>query len=481
MKNIKLMFSFTIIIMCIFLIGCSEDEGTNTNNNNNSNNLTVSDTAFDIEVNYSDKETLTVSKDELDDYDDVIKLSNETVTITKSGEYVLEGSIDNGQIIVDVPDSDSKVVTLILNGISVTNENSSAIHIKNAKKVILTLVDGTSSIISDGENYESNSEDDKLNGCIYSKSDLVISGNGCLSVHANNNGIVSKDDLTITGGKIGVVAKNNALKGKDSIAILNGEIIIRSDGDGMKSDNDKDKEKGFILIEGGKIDIDAKEDGIQAATCMDIRGGEIVIYAGEDGIHAEDTLIIKGGTVNVEKSNEGVEATYIVVQDGEVNVTSSDDGINGAGITINDGDIYIHASGDGLDSNGHITVNGGVLTIDGPSDGRNGAIDYESGCIVNGGYILAVGNSNMAQMPTETTVNSVMIGLNSNVKGGETICIVDGNGENVIEFTGKKAFNNIVLCTEQLKTGETYVLEIDGKEECSFEINDKLTTVGNSK
>ena len=108
---------------------------------------------FDIEVNYSDKEKLSLTKNDLKDYKNVLSLNGEGITITESGEYVLEGKIDNGQIIVDVPDSDDKAVTLILIGVEVTCDNSSAIYVKNAKKVILSLVADTTNTFTDGSEY----------------------------------------------------------------------------------------------------------------------------------------------------------------------------------------------------------------------------------------------------------------------------------------------------------------------------------------
>ena len=72
----------------------------------------------------------------------------------------------------------------------------------------------------------------------YSKDDLTISGNGTLTVNGNyNNGIVSKDDLKITGGNITVTAVNNGIKGKDSVRIKDGNIKVTAGGDGIKTDN----------------------------------------------------------------------------------------------------------------------------------------------------------------------------------------------------------------------------------------------------
>lgn len=66
---------------------------------------------------------------------------------------------------------------------------------------------------------------------------------------------------------------------------------------------------------------------------------------------------------------------------------------------INGGYIHILAGGDGIDSNGDLTINGGEIYIDGPSDNGNSAIDYGdwSDAYVNGGTLVAIGSSGMAE------------------------------------------------------------------------------------
>lgn len=494
------------------LFGCSsgsgaEKEETATNetsgsvNNGNSgmtdnNTLDTVSEKFDIEVNYSDKEKLSLTKSQLSEYTNVITLGDETVTITESGDYVLEGKISDGQIIVDVPDTDTKVVTLILNGVEVSCSDSAAIYVKNAEKVVLSLVEGTTNTFSDGDNYTyDDAENEEPNACIFSKVDLVISGNGTLNVTGNcNNGIASKDDLTITGGKINVTAVNNGIKGKDSIAVLTTDITIEAGGDAVKSDNSTDEGKGFIIIEGGSFDITSGEDGFHAETCMVINGGTFNIASGDDGIQADSTIEINGGDIVIAQCYEGIEATEIKVNDGNIHLTSSDDGFNAAGgsdsssmggrpgmnnfagstgsIVFNGGYIYVNASGDGLDANGSIEINDGYIIVDGPANGGNGAFDYDAGCTMTGGFVIAVGYSQMAQMPSNSSVNCVMVGLSQNMQAGDIVNISDSNGDSVVAFKAAKSYNNVVLCTSELKTGETYTVSTGGT--VSGEITDGI-------
>ncbi|MBQ2745646.1 MAG: carbohydrate-binding domain-containing protein [Lachnospiraceae bacterium] len=557
-------------------------------------------TKFDIEVNYSEKEQLSVTKAQLSSYSNVIKLADESVTITESGEYVIEGTINDGQIIVDVPETDTEVVTLILNGVDITCSNSAAIYVKSADKVVLSLVEGTVNNLQDGSEYTYDDEtEEEPNACVFSKDDLVISGKGTLNVTGKfNNGIASKDDLTITGGIINVEAVNNGIKGKDSIAVMDADVTVNAGADGLKADNTTDTEKGFILIDNGSFKITSGEDAIQAETCMEINGGTFDITTGEgagttswnngddwgkpgmggmsqnsststdttsikalkagcditvnagtftidseddaihtnvsveinggafdiksgdDGVHADNTLIINGGDINITQCYEGIEATYITMNDGDVHVVSSDDGFNAAGgndasamggrpgmngfsegtgsLSINGGYVYIDATGDGLDANGSFEMTEGYVIVDGPSNSGNGAFDYGSSCNVTGGFIVAVGASGMSQMPSQASINCVMIGLSENISSGTLVNISDSDGNTVLTFEGAKSYNNMVLCTSDLKTGETYTVKTGGSvtgtatdgvytgaysggtEALAFTVENTLTTAGNA-
>ena len=605
MKRKLIAIGMITVISAFSICGCQDEEDNNKNVNgmwgdksniSGSSNETGTIEEFDIDVTYSDKEKLSLTKNDVNNYSNIIELDDKTISITESGEYVLSGKITDGQIIVDVPESDDKVVTLILNDVNVNCSDSAAIYVKNAKKVVLSLVDGTTNTFADGSNYVYEDEEkEEPNACIFSKDDLVIAGNGSLVVNGNfNNGIYSKDDLTITGGKIEVKAANNGIKGKDSVAILSSDISIEAGGDGMSSTNAEDDGKGFISIESGEFKIVSGEDGIQAETYLEIKGGSFDITTGEgaittswgnkdkwgkpgfdfdnsssdtasikaikagsnitinggvytinseddaihtngdieindgtfeiksgdDGIHADDVLVISGGDVTVNQCYEGIEATYITVNDGNIHVVSNDDGFNAAGgndssaiqgrpggnvfssstgnLTFNGGYVYVNTSGDGLDANGTINITDGYIIVDGPASGGNGALDFDSSCKISGGFLIAVGYSQMAQMPNDADVNCVMIGFDEYISDGKLINISDADNNSIITFKGTKSYNNMVICTSLFTEGKNYTVSIGGDVDgdvvdsiCSgkytggtlfetFTIDGESTTVGNA-
>ena len=178
-----------------------------------------------------------------------------------------------------------------------TSSTSAPIYIMNADKTTLTLVEGTENIITDATSYHyEDASIDEPNAAIFSKDDLKIDGTGTLIVNANyNNGIASKDDLSIKNGTITVNAVNNGIKGKDSIEIENGTFIINSGGDAVKSDNTTDTTKGYITINGGTFDLVATGDGIQAETNLLINAGTFTIKTGGGSENA--TLIRRIGEI----------------------------------------------------------------------------------------------------------------------------------------------------------------------------------------
>ena len=76
------------------------------------------------------------------------------VTISHSGTYTIDGTLNDGQIYVEIPDenADPDTVKLVLSGANITGKSAPAILVKNADKTSVTVSDGTENTISDSEN-----------------------------------------------------------------------------------------------------------------------------------------------------------------------------------------------------------------------------------------------------------------------------------------------------------------------------------------
>lgn len=171
--------------------------------------------------------------------------------ITSPGTYEISGCLADGQIIVDTQDSGT--VKLILKGVSINCSRSAPICIWRASKVVIFLEAGTENLVSDGASYLfANLTDNEPNAAIFSKADLIISGEGMLKVIGNyKDGIASKDSLTIESGTIMVQAVDDGIRGKDCLIIRGGTLILDVGGDGLKSDNTLNAALGYITVEKG--------------------------------------------------------------------------------------------------------------------------------------------------------------------------------------------------------------------------------------
>jgi len=419
----------------------SVDSGTNTN----AGPVTAEMVDYDKNDYYTDWKNQNPTYIELNGNTVAIKGSgaktdSSKITISSKGTYVISGKLDNGQIIVDVPDNDE--IWLVLNGMEINCSDSSPIYVLSADKVIFMLQEGTTNTVTDGATYTfPDAGTDEPNAAIFSKEDMTITGTGTLIVNGNyNNGIISKDDLIITGGIINVTAKDDGLMGKDKVQISEGKITINAGGDGIKSTNDTDEGRGFVAIEGGKFDITAGTDGIQAATSIlitggdfkittgggsvnsstktdndqwgrwgpfatstanrtdsqsakaikasldiTIKGGTFVIDSSDDAIHSNNSINISGGDFSITSGDDGIHAdSTINIAAGNINISKSYEGIESAVVTISGGNIHVVASDDG------INIAGGN---DGSSvNGRRGQNAFENNpnnkLYINGGYIV---------------------------------------------------------------------------------------------
>lgn len=257
-----------------------------------------------------------------------VSITGSTVTISKEGTYLVSGTLDNGQIIVDAADTDK--VQIVLANAEINCETSAAIYVKSADKVFVTLADGTTNKLSGGTEYI-DTDDNTVDGVIFSKEDLTVNGSGSLEVNASfKHGIVSKDTLAVTGGNISVNAVSQCLAGKDEVKILDGTFLLTTSGKAVKSSNEDDTSLGNIYVAGGTFTVNSKDDSFHASGTMVIDGGTFTVESGDDAFHADQDLVINNGTITVTSCYEGLEAYRVSVNGGEISIQASDDGINAA-------------------------------------------------------------------------------------------------------------------------------------------------------
>lgn len=469
MNNKKKIIGIVIITILIILLTVSfylilNDKVLDNTTNDSVDAITIveekNDSTLSDDVNWN---SYTTKKIELEN----------SINITTEGVYEINGTLSNGSIKVNTKGN----VKLILNNVTINNNNGASIEIENADVVYIELI-GTNNISSTLSN--------DIDAAIYSSDDLILLGDGTLNITSNIDGIISKDDLMFISGNYNINTLDDGIRGKDSLTIKNGNFNIESSGNGIKTTNE---EKGSIYIENGEFVINSKLDAIQSISTITIKNGKFNIESGidndnndeslkgikatsniliengefnitssddaihsnsaitiedglfnittnDDGMHANNTINIKNGTININNSYEGIEANYVIIDNGTIKVYAKDDGINISGganktgnerldefsdnggyLKINGGYIYVNSSGDGLDSNGSIYMSDGEVYVDGPTNNGNGALDYNGVFELTGGTLIAVGSSGMAQSVSKSTVNTIQIYLESNLTG----------------------------------------------------------------
>ncbi len=401
-----------------------------------------------------------------------VTIDGSVITITGEGDYLLEGALSDGRIVVDV-DKNEKV-QLVLNGVALTSKTSAAIYVKKADKVFITLADGTKNTLANGGTFES-VDDNNIDAVIFSKDDLTLNGTGELSVNAPaGHGIVSKNDLVVTNGTYEITASSHGMTGKDSVAVADGNFYITAGKAAVKSVNDDDLTQGNVSITGGAFTLSAGSDGITALNELNISGGRIVIDALNEGLEAR-VLNLSGGELEITAQDDGLNATDkrtdIDTDTGTDAETAADTEKNFRGggkgkshsqasIKISGGVIRIDAEGDGVDSNGSFYMSGGELYVAGPSSGGDSALDYDIEASISGGIVVAAGQSGMAQNFWEaSTQGAILVNTSAQNAAGSDIVLLDSEGKELLAWTMQKSYNSVVISTPEIQAGSSYTVK----------------------
>ena len=248
---------------------------------------------------------------------DNASVKGSVVTITHSGTYYIDGTLDDGQINVNIADTtaDAETVKIYLNGVNITGKSAPAILITNAENTSINLVDGKENNISDGDTaYITAAGAVSGEAVIEAKDDLTIKGGelgtGVLNVTANTqDGISCNNDIKFNGGTVNVTTlnstdKTDGVKGKKSVTVKDGTVNVDAEGDGIKSS------KGNVAVSGGTVKIKAGNDAVQTGTTIDISGGT-VIAGGDRGLTATEAINITGGDVYATATDNQADAKLL--------------------------------------------------------------------------------------------------------------------------------------------------------------------------
>ena len=446
-KN-KMSIWLAAMAMSMSIVGCSNAktattaaattaQSTEAVATNTSAKTTASYSEEDLNTSYSDSDTkIELSSGNAKITGEGASYTDGNIVITKAGTYVFSGDF-NGQIITEVGDED--LVHIVFNGVNITNTTSSVINAATGRKIVLTLVDGTTNTITDGTTYNYAEGEDEPDATLFVKQDLTINGNGTLNISSNYaTALKAKDNLIILGGKLNIESVGKAIKGTDSVTIENADITINVEDDGITTD-------GALVINSGTIKMEKVGEGLEAVT-IDINGGTIDIMASDDGINARG--LIDDSATDEEKEAYGEENqadTYFRITAGTVNVT---------------------AGGDGIDSNGQVYIEGGTLNVSGPASGPDVALDFNGKATITGGTFISTGAQEMFEsFDSSSTQNFINVFYSTAVSGGTEVKVTDKSGNVVLSYTPTNDFTAVILSSDKLVTGETYTVSAGSNSE----------------
>lgn len=386
-----------------------------------------------------------------------VEIDGTHVSISKAGTYVLSGSCADGSVTVK---KGTTGVTLVLEDLSLTASDRGAIACNRGTQVTIQ-VNGTCALADGEQNNDENYPDNQNaeNAVIKCKdgSQVVLCGTGSLTVTA---------------------------KGKN----------------GIKSGADSEDGEACLTIQDLTLTVDAPvNDAINAEALLDIPSGSLTVNAGDDAIHSDLTLNIgaegkEGPVIDIQSCYEGLEGACVNIYSGDITIRSTDDCINAADSDLKDvtsavniigGKIDAYTSGgDGFDSNGDLTISGGIVSVWTASTADNQPLDADGTVTVSGGTVLAAGGSSgmglslQADQPCLLFSSSGGTGQGSSLATADSaFAITDASGSTLYEGTAKCNASYLFFSSDRLTEGESCTLA-SGDTQTAAEVQTGAVTSG---
>lgn len=377
------------------------------------------------------------------------RIDGTALTIEGGGTYIVSGSCPDGSITVK---KGVTGVTLVLDGLTLTSENTAPIACNKSSEVTIVAAAGTVSTLTDSEanNSEYYAENEDAESAVVKCKDgsnVTICGSGTLNITA--------------------VSKNGIKSGASS------------EEDGSAS----------LTIRDVTLNISTSaNDAINAGQELNIESGALTISAADDAIHCDRVLNVgsdgaAGPSITVTDCYEGLEAAELNIFSGDINIISSDDCLNAANseltgydfsMTISGGSVSAYSSnGDGFDSNGDITVSGGRVVVWTANTADNQPLDADGTLTVSGGTVLAAGGSAGMGVRIDAAQPYVIFGSAGGMGGGQpgrhggssvlllkdaAFSIKDSAGNTLLDETALCGADYVFFSSPELASGESYTL-----------------------
>lgn len=407
--------------------------------------------------------------------------SSEDVEEPEEITYILSGQTTDGEFSL----TGSYKCTLSLAGLSLTNPSGAAINIANGKRIKISAKKNTENTLTDGTGGSQT-------GCIYSKGQIHLQGNGTLNVVGKTKHAIKSGDyiaiknltLNITGAVAdGISCNEYFLMESGSVSISGvGDDGIQCDLDGTTSTGEtadhEDEDSGNIYIEGGTLKVAATataSKGIKATGVLNINENSeattvtITNSGGADTsdetdisssacLKSDKAIVIAGGTLTLTNTGQGGRAINsdgtLTISGGTINAQAQGSNYGssgggggpggggrpggGGGWPGGGGSSSPHKYAKGVKADGNITISGGTLNI--YSKNHEG-MESKGTITVSGGEVYAEAGDDAINAASHLTISGGRVcgystgndGLDSNgnmyIKGGLVYGICKGSPE----------------------------------------------------
>lgn len=345
--------------------------------------------------------------------------------------------------------------------------------------------------------------------------DYVQIDGGTITVPRSiSDGIHANDYVEVNGGTLDFAPGSDGIDSEGYVAINGGTLKMNVSGDGAKCI----KSVGDMTIAGGNMTLtipgnayyDTSDSDIKSAAgmkCdanMTVSGNAVMNITatgtGAKGINVDGKLTFNGGTINVTTSGgqfkygkddtagkaiksdgdlvindgaitvktskteaEGIESkSTITINGGRIEVEAYDDCINvSKNITINGGYVYcISSTNDGIDSNGTLTVTGGVVISAGAGSPEEGFDCDNNQFKITGGILIGTGGA--TSKPTESVCTQRTLLYGASLQANSILHIESSTGTDILTFKLSKASATTLFSSKDLASGTTYTIYTGG-------------------
>lgn len=191
-------------------------------------------------------------------------------------------------------------------------------------------------------------------------------------------------------------------------------------------------------------------------------------YKFDGALESKISMTINGeeksnGQLTVNADNEGIETyMHMTINGGIITINSADDAINAnedgvSVLTINGGvitcDSGAGSEGDGIDSNGWIVLNGGYTIASANPSSMDSGIDSDMGIYINGGTLLASGNM-YDEIAEDSTQKFIVLNFNEKQSENDLIVLKNSSDEAVAAFSAVNDYTVLVYSSEHLADGD---------------------------